>query len=75
MYSFSANDGPEPQEVRARLRKMTDQELLEFGQAALFMCSPGANMSLPPREPFVVQLEEARSEWKERQGKGLRSSD
>ena len=52
--------------VRLRLRKMSDAELLRFGQAAKYMCSPRANMGKPPREEFVVQLEEARKEWKRR---------
>jgi len=45
---------------------MTDKELLSFGKAARFMCSPGANGDGPPRECFVVQLKEARMEWKRR---------
>jgi hypothetical protein len=27
------------------------------------MCSPGANGGKPPRECFVIQLEEAKAEW------------
>jgi hypothetical protein len=54
------------EELRARLRKMTDSELSRFGKAAKFMCSPGANLGKPPREAFVVQLEEARAEWRRR---------
>jgi hypothetical protein len=49
-----------------RLRKMTDQELLRFGQAARYMCSPYANMRKPPLEPSVIQLREARAEWRRR---------
>jgi hypothetical protein len=30
------------------------------------MCSPGANGCMPPRERFVVQLEEAKTEWRRR---------
>lgn len=52
--------------LRARLRKMNDQELRRFGLAAKFMCSPGANLGKPPRQVFVVQLEEARKEWQRR---------
>jgi hypothetical protein len=62
MYQFSTNDGPDSAEVRERLRKITDEQLLEFGKAANFMCSARANMNRPPRETFVIQLEEARSE-------------
>jgi hypothetical protein len=58
------------EELRARLRKMTDTELRHFGRAAKFMCSPGANLGKPPREAFVVQLREARAEWKRRKESG-----
>lgn len=52
--------------LRIRLRNMSDQELQRFGQAAKFMCLPGANSGEPPRQVFVIQLEEARKEWKRR---------
>jgi hypothetical protein len=52
--------------LRGRLRKMSDAELLRSGKAARFMCSPGANFGKPPRECFVIQLREARAEWKRR---------
>jgi hypothetical protein len=55
-----------PDELRALLRKMTDAELIAFGRAARNMCSPAANLGKPPREPFVIQLREAREEWKRR---------
>ena len=45
---------------------MTDAELLAFGKAARHMCSPAANLGKPPREPFVIQLREAREEWRRR---------
>ena len=50
-----------------RLRKMSDAELLRFGGAARYMCSPQANLEKPPRPEFVIQLEESRAEWKHRQ--------
>ena len=56
-------------QVRERLRKMTNAQLLEFGKAARYMCSREANIDKPPREEFVIQLEEARAEWKRRQSK------
>jgi hypothetical protein len=49
--------------LRARLRKMSDEELREFGKAARYMVSPGANMGKTPLPTFVLQLEEARAEW------------
>jgi hypothetical protein len=45
---------------------MSDQELRRFGLAARFMCSPGANLGKPPRQVFVIQLEEARAELERR---------
>jgi hypothetical protein len=52
--------------LRTRLRKVSDEELLEFGKAARYMTSPGANMGKPPLPTFVLQLEEARAEWRRR---------
>jgi hypothetical protein len=53
-------------ELRGRLKKMSDTELLRFGQEARYMCSLEANPGHPPNETFVVQLREARAEWKRR---------
>jgi hypothetical protein len=52
--------------LRARLRKMSDEELRKFGEAAKYMVSPTANMGKPPLPAFVLQLEEARAEWRRR---------
>ena len=52
--------------LRTRLRKMSDEELREFGKAARYMVSPTANMGKPPLPAFVLQLEEARAEWRRR---------
>jgi hypothetical protein len=49
--------------LRTRLRKMSDQELLRYGQAAKAMCAPEVNFAGAP-ESFLIQLEEARTEWK-----------
>ena len=40
--------------LRARLRKMNDQELRRFGLAARFMCSPDAYFGQSPRRTFVI---------------------
>jgi hypothetical protein len=45
---------------------MSDEELREFGKAARYMVSPGANMGKPPLPAFVLQLQEARAEWRKR---------
>jgi hypothetical protein len=65
MYRFTS-DEIDLAELRERLQKMTDAELLAFGKSARYMCSPAANLGKPPREPFVIQLEEARAEWRRR---------
>jgi hypothetical protein len=52
--------------LRTRLRKMSDEELREFGKAARYMVSPTANMGKAPLPTFVLQLEEARAEWRRR---------
>jgi hypothetical protein len=52
--------------LRTRLRKMSDEELREFGKAARYMVSPKANMGKAPLLAFVLQLEEARAEWRRR---------
>jgi hypothetical protein len=55
--------------LRTRLRKMSDEELRKFGKAALYMVSPTANMGTQPLPDFVLQLEEARAEWRRRHPK------
>jgi hypothetical protein len=51
--SIAIQDGINLEELRARLRKMTDAELRRFGRAARFMCSSGANLGKPPRGVFM----------------------
>ena len=57
MYQFT-NDGIELEQLRTRLRQMSDAELLRFGKAAKYMCSSQANLGKSPRKAFVIQLEE-----------------
>jgi hypothetical protein len=59
--------------LRARLRKMDDEELRRYGRAAKSMCSPEANLGKPPRQTFVIQLQEARAEWDRRKAVSGRS--
>lgn len=70
MYDLSNEGTLDREVVRERLRRMADQELLKFGAAARYMCGPKANMGKPPRPNFVLQLEEARVEWKRRHPAG-----
>jgi hypothetical protein len=65
MYSF-ASGTVDLDQLRERLAKMNGAELLRFGNAAKFMCSPQANFGDSPRESFVVQLREAQQEWRRR---------
>jgi hypothetical protein len=64
MYRFARNEEIDLEELRTRLRKMTDEDLLRFGKAARFMCRDKS-----PGQAFVIQLEEARSEWRRRHPK------
>jgi hypothetical protein len=67
-----ATDGPlDVEAFRARLRKMTDAQLLRYGKAARYMCSPDAYFGEAPRETFVIQLRECREEWKRRKAAKL----
>jgi len=61
-----SEDDVDRESLRARLRKMNDQELLRYGRAAKSMSSPDAYFGRPPRQAFVIQLEEARAELERR---------
>jgi hypothetical protein len=54
----------ELEQLRKRLSKMSDGELVSFGKAARFLCHD-------PRCPdtFKQQLQEARAEWRRRHPK------
>ena len=62
--SIQIESSDELEQLRARLRKMSDDELISFGQAARSLCRD-------PRCPdtFKRQLEEARAEWRRRHPK------
>jgi hypothetical protein len=51
-------------QLRHRLKKMSESELLRFGQAAKFVCR-----DRNPPEAFLIQLREARAEWRRRHPK------
>jgi hypothetical protein len=53
-------------QLRERYRKMDDAKLREMGEAARYMCTPGANLGKPPRQCFVDQLRIATEVWRER---------
>jgi hypothetical protein len=57
-----------------RLQRMDDKALQSFGRAAAFLCRPEQCHNDKPREVFVIQLQEARAEWRRRQKRvGLRN--
>jgi len=54
----------EPEQLRTRLRKMSDTQLVSFGEAARSLCR---GPKCP--EVFKRQLEEAKTEWRRRHPK------
>ncbi len=56
------------EQLRARLRKMSDEALLHWGRCGVRLCSAEFNRGKPARQVFVIQLEEARAEWRRRKG-------
>ena len=59
--SIAIESSDELEQLRVRLRKMSDVELVRFGKAARFLCRD-------PKRPEVFrrQLEEAKTEWRRR---------
>jgi hypothetical protein len=70
MYDLAGENELDLHALRARLRRMSDRELLWFGRAARYMCSPAANLGKEPRQVFVIQLREAVKEWSRRRHPG-----
>ena len=67
MHRFAQDNAEvDLEELRDRLRRMSDERLLQFGEAARFMCSKRANGNQPPSKTFLVQLGETRAEWRRR---------
>jgi hypothetical protein len=56
LYDFAKDDAFDVERFRARLRKMTDEQLIEHGRAGRYLCSPKAYWGRAPREVFVIQL-------------------
>ncbi len=63
--SIEFKDDETIEELRERLRQMSDTDLRRFGRDALDLCSPSAT-GQKNRESAVIQLEEARAELKRR---------
>jgi hypothetical protein len=66
MQGIGFTQDVEVAKLRERLQRMDDAQLVEFGKAARYRCSPVANIGRPPLESFVIQLNEARAEWRRR---------
>ena len=64
MCDLAGENGFDLEALRAKLRLVSDSELLRFGRAARYMCSPAANHGKEPRRVFVIQLREAAEEWR-----------
>ena len=63
--AFESRD--ELEELRKRLSRMSDEQLVRFGKAARSLCR---NRDCP--DTFKRQLEEARGEWRRRHPKTQR---
>jgi hypothetical protein len=55
--------------LRKRLQRVSDDGLIQFGKSCQELLTPQANLGRPPREVFVIQLQEARKEWRRRHPK------
>jgi hypothetical protein len=51
------------EEIRERLRKMSDLELRQYGRAARNMADPKKPFG-PPNPSFQIHLDEPRAEWR-----------
>ena len=56
------------EQIRERIRKMSDAELRKYGRAARDLSDPMKNLG-KPNPAFQVQLDDARAEWKRRHPK------
>ena len=65
MIQFEPDD---IERIRQRILKMSDIDLLRYGQAARYMSDPRNNHGRP-NPSFQVQLDEARCEWRKRHPK------
>jgi hypothetical protein len=65
---MNQSDSGNINQIRARLRKMSDLELRKVGRSARDMADPKKNFG-PPNPAFQIQLDEARAEWRRRHPK------
>jgi hypothetical protein len=64
-----STDNFDIEQLRARLRKMSDKELIQFGKDVRYLCSPEASFGKPPLEVWAMQLREGCEEWRRRHPK------
>jgi hypothetical protein len=64
MYDLAGENGLDLEALRARLRRISERELLRFGRAARYVCGK------EPLQVFVIQLKQAVEEWHRRQPLG-----
>jgi len=55
------------EEVRDSIRRVTDEQLINYGKAAAYMSRPKATLGRPPLEAFLIQSDEARAESRRHQ--------
>ncbi len=63
-HDFYLHSRPDGLRRTLTLQRMPDEELIRFGKACRDMLTPQANLGRPPREVFVIQLQEARKAWR-----------
>ena len=54
---------------RARLRKLSDEELIREGKAARSLCNPKENFGKPPRDVWIIGLRLCKEEYRRRHPK------
>jgi hypothetical protein len=57
MYRFAAAGPIDVEELRGRVRGMTDDQLLSYGKAAAYMCTPKANLGNPTGCKIQLQFD------------------
>ena len=70
-YKPEQEDTVDLEQLRTRLRKVSDEALLHWGRCGVRLCSAEFNRGKPPRQVFVIQLEDARAEWRRRKAAAL----
>jgi hypothetical protein len=56
------------EQIRERIRKVSDAELRKYGRAARDLSDPKKNLG-KPNPAFKIRLDEARAEWRRRHPK------